>query len=66
MSDLLPWVIKNVLLIRNMLSLQSFTAPGAFILTQWPLKDTEVDLWRLCMDHDVNALVVLGDTNEVL
>ncbi|XP_078327491.1 uncharacterized protein LOC111112706 isoform X1 [Crassostrea virginica] len=48
----------------NAVCVPSFTAPGAFILTQWPLKDTEVDLWRLCMDHDVNALVVLGDTNE--
>nr|XP_022306516.1 receptor-type tyrosine-protein phosphatase alpha-like isoform X4 [Crassostrea virginica] len=48
----------------NAVCVPSFTAPGAFILTQFPLKDTEVDLWRLCMDHDVNALVVLGDTNE--
>ncbi|XP_078327334.1 uncharacterized protein LOC111111930 isoform X4 [Crassostrea virginica] len=48
----------------NAVCVPSFTAPGSFILTQYPLKDTEVDLWRLCMDHDVNALIVLGDTNE--
>ena len=46
--------------------LQSFTDPSAFILTQYPLKDTEVDLWRLCMDHDVHALVVLEEDNQVL
>ena len=46
--------------------LQSFTDPSAFILTQYPLKDTEVDLWRLCMDHDVHALVVLEENNQVL
>ena len=45
--------------------LQSFTAPKALILTQFPLKDTEVDLWRLCMDHDVRAMVILCDNNEV-
>ena len=45
--------------------LQSFTAPKALILTQFPLKDTEVDLWRLCMDHDVHAMVILCDNNEV-
>ena len=47
-------------------SLQSFTDPSAFILTQYPLKDTEVDLWRLCMDHDVHALVVLEENNQVM
>ena len=46
--------------------LQSFTAPKALILTQFPLKDTEVDLWRLCMDHDVHAMVILCDNNEVV
>ena len=47
-------------------SFQSFTEPSAFILTQYPLKDTEVDLWRLCMDHNVHALVVLGENSQVL
>ena len=44
--------------------LQSFTEPSAFIITQYPLKDTEVDLWRLCMDHEVHALVVLEEKNN--
>ena len=46
--------------------LQSFTEPNAFIITQYPLTGTEVDLWRLCMDHEVHALVVLEENNQVL
>ena len=46
--------------------MQSFTEPNAFIITQYPLKDTEVDLWRLCMDHEVHALVVLEENKQVL
>ena len=46
--------------------MQSFTEPSAFIITQYPLKDTEVDLWRLCMDHEVHAFVVLEENNQVL
>nr|XP_022307652.1 receptor-type tyrosine-protein phosphatase U-like [Crassostrea virginica] len=48
----------------NAVCVHSFTAPNALILTQYPLKDTEVDLWRLCMDHDVHAMVILCDNNE--
>ena len=48
------------------MDLQSFTEPSAFIITQYPLKDTEVDLWRLCMDHEVYALIVLEENNQVL
>ena len=47
-------------------SLQSFTEPSAFIITQYPLRGTEVDLWRLCMDHEVYALVVLEENNQVV
>ena len=46
--------------------MQSFTEPNAFIISQYPLKDTEVDLWRLCMDHEVHALVVLEENKQVL
>lgn len=46
--------------------LQSYTSSNAFILTQYPLKDTEIDLWRLCVDHDVHALVILDDTGKVM
>nr|XP_022303306.1 receptor-type tyrosine-protein phosphatase mu-like [Crassostrea virginica] len=48
----------------NAVCVHSFTAPKALILTQFPLKDTEVDLCRLCMDHDVHAMVILCDNNE--
>ncbi|XP_078330573.1 receptor-type tyrosine-protein phosphatase T-like [Crassostrea virginica] len=48
----------------NAVCVPSFTEPSAFILTQYPLKDTEVDLWRLCMDHNVHALVVLGENSQ--
>ncbi|XP_056002510.1 receptor-type tyrosine-protein phosphatase alpha-like [Ostrea edulis] len=43
----------------NAVIVPSFTNPTAFIITQKPLPDTEVDLWRLCVDHEVNVLVVL-------
>ncbi|XP_061180589.1 receptor-type tyrosine-protein phosphatase alpha-like [Saccostrea echinata] len=42
----------------------TFTNQNGFIMTQKPLLDTEVDLWRLCMDHGVTALIVLNDTDE--
>ncbi|XP_061170420.1 receptor-type tyrosine-protein phosphatase kappa-like [Saccostrea echinata] len=42
----------------------TFTNQNGFIMTQKPLLDTEVDLWRLCMDHGVTAIVVLNDTDE--
>nr|XP_022308379.1 uncharacterized protein LOC111114378 [Crassostrea virginica] len=48
----------------NAVCVPSFTEPSTFILTQYPLKDTEVDLWRLCMDHNVHALVVLGENSQ--
>nr|XP_022307655.1 receptor-type tyrosine-protein phosphatase zeta-like [Crassostrea virginica] len=49
---------------RENIEKNSFTDSNAFILTQYPLKDTEVDLWRLCMDHDVQAIVILSDNNQ--
>nr|XP_022310653.1 receptor-type tyrosine-protein phosphatase alpha-like isoform X2 [Crassostrea virginica] len=48
----------------NAVYVPSYTSPNAFILTQYPLKDTEIDLWRLCVDHDVRALVILDDTGK--
>ncbi|XP_061170376.1 receptor-type tyrosine-protein phosphatase kappa-like [Saccostrea echinata] len=42
----------------------TFTNQNGFIMTQKPLLDTEVDLWRLCMDHGVTAIVVLNDSDE--
>nr|XP_022306525.1 receptor-type tyrosine-protein phosphatase alpha-like isoform X1 [Crassostrea virginica] len=48
----------------NAVCVPSFTESNAFIITQYPLKDTEVDLWRLCMDHEVHALVVLEENTQ--
>nr|XP_022306787.1 receptor-type tyrosine-protein phosphatase gamma-like [Crassostrea virginica] len=48
----------------NAVCVPSFTGSNAFIITQYPLKDTEVDLWRLCMDHEVHALVVLEENTQ--
>nr|XP_034335012.1 receptor-type tyrosine-protein phosphatase zeta-like [Crassostrea gigas] len=42
----------------------SFSNLSANILTQAPLQDTNVDLWTLCVDHDVKAIVILSDANE--
>ncbi|XP_056002744.1 receptor-type tyrosine-protein phosphatase alpha-like [Ostrea edulis] len=33
-------------------------------MTQAPLSDTEVDVWRLCMDHEIDAMVVLHQLDE--
>eukprot|EP00105_Crassostrea_gigas_P026401 XP_011447345.2 PREDICTED: receptor-type tyrosine-protein phosphatase gamma [Crassostrea gigas] len=48
----------------NAVCVPSFSSLGAFILTQAPLPDTKVDLWTLCMDHDVKAIVILTENNE--
>lgn len=49
----------------HIIALQSFVDLGALIITQMPLPDTEVDLWRLCVDHDIQAIVILNENNEV-
>lgn len=49
----------------HIIVLQSFVDLGALIITQMPLPDTEVDLWRLCVDHDIQAIVILNENNEV-
>ncbi|XP_061180604.1 receptor-type tyrosine-protein phosphatase alpha-like [Saccostrea echinata] len=48
----------------NAVIVSTFTNPTGFILTQKPLPETNVDLCRLCMDHEVAALVVLTDNDE--
>ncbi|XP_061180592.1 receptor-type tyrosine-protein phosphatase kappa-like [Saccostrea echinata] len=45
----------------NAVFVSTFTNPYGFILTQKPLTDTVVDLWRLCRDHDVESVVILND-----
>ncbi|XP_061180601.1 receptor-type tyrosine-protein phosphatase mu-like [Saccostrea echinata] len=48
----------------NAVIFPSYTAAAGLIMTQSPLPDTEVDLWRLCVDHQVGAIVVLNDIDE--
>ncbi|XP_065941646.1 receptor-type tyrosine-protein phosphatase epsilon [Magallana gigas] len=48
----------------NAVCVPSFLNRGAFILTQVPLPETTVDLWTLCVDHDVNAIVVITENRE--
>ncbi|XP_056002718.1 receptor-type tyrosine-protein phosphatase kappa-like [Ostrea edulis] len=48
----------------NAIRVPSFTNSTGFIMTQMPLSGTEVDLWRLCMDHDAEAMVILNDNSE--
>nr|XP_034319182.1 receptor-type tyrosine-protein phosphatase alpha-like [Crassostrea gigas]XP_034319183.1 receptor-type tyrosine-protein phosphatase alpha-like [Crassostrea gigas] len=48
----------------NAVCVPSFLNSGAFILTQAPLPETTVDLWTLCVDHDVKAIVVLTENRE--
>ena len=38
--------------------------PRSFILTQLPLPDTVVDLWRLVAGSDVSMIVSLGDETD--
>ncbi|XP_062603358.1 receptor-type tyrosine-protein phosphatase kappa-like isoform X3 [Saccostrea cucullata] len=47
----------------NAVFISTFRNPLGFIVTQNPLPDTEVDVWRLCKDHDVESVVVLSDDN---
>ncbi|XP_062578082.1 receptor-type tyrosine-protein phosphatase kappa-like [Saccostrea cucullata] len=47
----------------NAVFISTFTNPLGFIVTHNPLPDTEVDVWRLCKDHDVESMVVLYDDN---
>ncbi|XP_061170432.1 receptor-type tyrosine-protein phosphatase epsilon-like [Saccostrea echinata] len=48
----------------NAVMVPSYINPSGFIITQKPLSNTEVDLWRLCFDHEVHALVVLNAKDE--
>lgn len=48
----------------NAICVPSFSNLSGIILTQAPLQNTTVDLWTLCVDHDVKAIVFLSDANE--
>ena len=34
---------------------------NAYIVTQWPLKGTVNDIWRLVYDYNIPTLVLLND-----
>ena len=44
--------------------MQTSGQPRNFILTQLPLADTVVDLWRLVAGSDVSMIVSLGDETD--
>ena len=48
----------------NAVRCDSFKKKNAFILTQVPLTDTVVDLWRLVADHGVHGIVLLNSLDE--
>ena len=48
----------------NAVRCDSFKKKNAFILTQVPLIDTVVDLWRLVADHDVHGIVLLNSIDK--
>ena len=48
----------------NAVRCDSFKKKNAFILTQVPLVDTVVDLWRLVADHDVHGIVLLNSMDK--
>ena len=48
----------------NAVRCDSFKKKNAFILTQVPLTDTIVDLWRLVADHGVHGIVLLNSLDE--
>ena len=48
----------------NAVRCDSYKKKNAFILTQVPLADTIVDLWRLVADHGVYGIVLLNSLDE--
>ena len=48
----------------NAVRCDSFKKKNAFILTQIPLTNTVVDLWRLVADHGVHGIVLLNSLDE--
>ncbi|CAH1773965.1 unnamed protein product [Owenia fusiformis] len=45
----------------NAVYVDGFKYKNAYIATQWPLKNTQADLWRLIYDYNVHAVVVLNE-----
>ena len=54
--------LSNILFLTC--SLQGHQKNNEFIITQWPLSDTEVDLWRLCVDYKGSTIVAFNNLEE--
>ena len=42
-------------------SFQGYRHSNAYIVTQWPLRSTINDIWRLVYDYNIPTLVLLND-----
>ncbi len=42
-------------------SFQGYRHTNAYIVTQWPLKSTVNDIWRLVYDYNIPTLVLLNE-----
>ena len=40
---------------------QSFRKHNCYIVTQMPLPETQVDLWRLVYDHHIKCIIMLNE-----
>uniref|UniRef100_H2Y4Y0 protein-tyrosine-phosphatase n=1 Tax=Ciona savignyi TaxID=51511 RepID=H2Y4Y0_CIOSA len=43
---------------------ESFSERNAFLLTQMPLPNTVIDIWRLIYDHNCSSIVMMNDITE--
>ena len=42
---------------------QGYRNTNAYIITQWPLRSTINDIWRLVYDYNIPTIVLLNDIN---
>ena len=47
--------------VHNVISFQGYRHTNAYIVTQWPLKSTVNDIWRLVYDYNIPTVVLLND-----
>ncbi|VDI22601.1 receptor-type tyrosine-protein phosphatase T [Mytilus galloprovincialis] len=48
----------------NAVFLPGYKNKKAFIVTQMPLEQTKIDLWRLVYDHNIHTIVMLNQVKE--
>uniref|UniRef100_H2Y4X8 protein-tyrosine-phosphatase n=1 Tax=Ciona savignyi TaxID=51511 RepID=H2Y4X8_CIOSA len=48
----------------NAVYVDSFSERNAFLLTQMPLPNTVIDIWRLIYDHNCSSIVMMNDITE--